>query len=44
MQMLIANHSTEHKSPNGEVRGGLKLPKGSYLALMGGETLGPVKA
>jgi hypothetical protein len=40
--MLAANHQTEHRDPSGGK--GLKELKGPYLASMGGEALGPVKA
>jgi hypothetical protein len=42
--MFAVKSQTEHRNPNGGVRGGLKELKGSYLALMGGKALGPVKA
>ena len=42
--MLTANHWTEHRDPMEELGEGLKELKGPYLASMGGEALGPVKA
>jgi hypothetical protein len=44
MQMLTANHRTEHRDPNGGVRKGLKELKGPYLVSMRGGALGSVKA
>jgi hypothetical protein len=44
MQRLAANYQAEHRDPNGRVGKGLKELKGPYLAPMGGETLGPMKA
>ena len=44
MQMLTANHWTEHRDPNGGVRGRTEGAEGIYLASVGGEALGPVKA
>jgi hypothetical protein len=41
MQMLTANHRTEHRK---ELEEGLNKLKGPYLASMGGEACGPVKA
>jgi hypothetical protein len=42
--MLAANHQTEHRDPMEELGEGLKELKGPYLASMGPEALGPVKA
>jgi hypothetical protein len=41
MSMLTANYWTEHRDPNGGIRG---RTEGIDLASMGGEALGPVKA
>jgi hypothetical protein len=44
MQIPATNHLTKHRDPNGGVRGKTERVKGSYLASMGWEDLGPVKA
>jgi len=44
MRMLKANHLTDHRDPNGGVRGRTEGAEGPYLASMEGEVLGPVKA
>jgi hypothetical protein len=44
MRMLAANHWTEHRDPNGGVRGRMKELQRPYLASIGGKALGPVKA
>jgi hypothetical protein len=44
MRMLAANHQTEHRDPNGGVRDRTEELQGPYLASMGVEALGPVKA
>jgi hypothetical protein len=44
MLMLEANHSTEHRDPNGEVRRMTERAEGVLSSSMGGEALGPVKA
>jgi hypothetical protein len=44
MWMLTANHQTEHRDPNGGVRRRTEELKGPYMASVGGEALGPVKA
>ena len=42
--MLAANHQNEYRDHNGQVRGRTEGAEGPYLASMGGEALGPVKA
>jgi hypothetical protein len=44
MQRLAASHLTEHKAPNGGVKGRTDEAEGPYLTLVGREALGPVKA
>jgi hypothetical protein len=44
MKMLSANHQTKHRIPNGELGEGVRKLKGPYLASMGEEALGSVKA
>ena len=44
MLMLAAKQRTEHRDPNGEVRERTEGAEGPYLASMGGEALGPMKA
>jgi hypothetical protein len=44
MKILAANHKDKHRDPVEELGEGLKELKGPYLASMGGEALGPVKA
>ena len=44
MQMLTTNHCTEHRDPMEELEEGLKKLKRVYLASVGREALGPVKA
>jgi hypothetical protein len=44
MGILTANHWDEYRDPSGGVRGRTEELKGPYLASVGGEALGPVKA
>ena len=43
IRKLVINHWTEHRDPNGGVRGRTEGVEGPYLASVGGEALGPVK-
>jgi hypothetical protein len=44
MQRLTDNHWTEHRNPNGGVRGRTEGDEGALSESMGGEALSPVKA
>jgi hypothetical protein len=44
MQMLEANHQTEHSDPKGEVKGRTEGAEGALSLSMGREALGPMKA
>ena len=39
----FSQHLTEHRDPNGEVRGRMKELKGFYLTSMEWKAIGPVK-
>jgi hypothetical protein len=41
--MLIANNGTEHRDPNGGVRGSTEEAEGTLSGISGREVLSPVK-